>query len=304
MTIGEIFAAKSSWFDWTFSIEMSESVANAAISDNDILHTVVWERYGRLYHQWFDPKSNTWIKHFIADNSIYPSIDTYEDKVLISLYLYNRGYFVVLKEEDNYNYLQVLNDIDYPVSFKANFDNDGCPAVAYSKGENLIYTVYINDIIGWVETETDIDCDYVLRLDHSSTGTPGIAYTNNGKLYYASNIAGIWTSVFIDRLAWGMPDFKFDKNDKPVIAYVGYDVGLHNSVLKLAGTDIPPYNIIDIDESNAVNFTDFALFVSQWGQSSDPQQERLSADFDGNGEVDQYDLRNFSCNWLWEAEDH
>jgi hypothetical protein len=214
----------------------------------------------------------------------------------------NREFLIAVKENGSYTYLPDFED--EPVSFTAGLDADGTPTVAYSYNGKLVYAVYLGDVIGWVKTETNIDCEYVLKLEHNSNGAPAVIYLENGNdnLYYANNLTAGWTNCLIEQGYIFDCDLKFDKNDKPVIAYIAYDEGFGSEVLKIAGTDIPPYNITDIDDSNSVNFTDFALFASQWQQISEPQQETLKADFDGSGEVNCYDLYNLSWNWLWQGE--
>lgn len=296
------FVAKSNWFDWTdcpAPFRPSGNPLATALSNNDIMHVAEFTG-STLYHGWFDVKSNQWTRHSLGQqiySDFRPSIDTFGDKVLISFSGPQDHNRVVVKKNGHYTYLPVF--ASQPVQFRAAFDSAGRPVVAYSSHHELAYAVYI-DSLGWVKSETTIPCESVLRLDHTRTGVAGVLYMRDQALHYATNLAGIWTTVLLDAVASNTyPDFKFDRNDKPVFAYIGHDAGFGGPVVKLAGTDIAPYNITDLNGDGTVDLQDFALFAAQWGMAANPQTDRLDADFNADGAVNHQDLHNFLSNWLW-----
>ena len=300
-SFGSVFGAKSSWFDWTFAEMEWGTAVEAVLSDNDILHSAVING-NALYHRWFDVKSNRWLSQHLGfcDYSL-PGIDVRGEKVLISGSINGKN-TIIRKSENGYFQLPVF--AMEPLSFQAAFDAEGRTAVAYSKHGKLVYTIYA-DGIGWIESHSGLDCHSVAGLKHSRSRAVGVVYIHDGTLYCATNAQGAWTSVLVDDGLdghQGSVDFRFDKADKPVIAYVSHDGGFGGPVVKLAGVDMPPYNITDIDGNGVVNLTDFAAFAAQWAKTATPEQAPLEADFDGNGEVDIDDLRIFVHNWLWNAQ--
>lgn len=311
MTIGPKdvfeFAAKSDWFDWTYQVGTIEGTAvRTALSDNDLLHVAAIDG-GHVYHLWFDVKSNRWLRHPVGLWSGYaappPSIDTHAGKVLLSCrdFHTNSANRIVVKENDNYT---ALPDFEtQPLYFQAAFDANSRSTVVYIASGKLVYAVYI-DGIGWVKSPTSLACDAVLGFDHSSDGMPAAVFVNDGTLYYADNAEGIWTAVLVDAdyIDNSYYEFRFDRDDRPVVAYGAYDTGLGRSVLRLAGTHIRPHNIADLNGDGVVNYHDFARFAAQWKRFANPELDTLEADFNRDGLVNIDDLRFFAANWLWQAE--
>jgi hypothetical protein len=266
---------------------------------NDIPH-IAYIYQERIYHAFYDVHSQQWIEEELSGFGYHAfttiSIDAASDgRILISCSeesnirtaVYSNGYW---------NYLPLL------FGYRADgaFTSDGLPAVAFESSE-LTYAVYINEIIGWVETpvSTFVPWGYC-SLAQSSTGVPGIAYIDNDKLMYATNIAGGWTTVQIDERGW-YPNLIFDHNNKPLIAYSSYDYCLGTLVIKLAGISLEPFNIADLNKDGIVNLYDFAILANYW-MTILPQPDLAIGDFDQNAKVDVLDLKWLGCNWLWQGE--
>jgi len=246
MTFNEIrgfcYASKGSWFDWAFSYpQIQIGVLDLALTDNDIPHTVSIRSPGYVEHAFFDVHSQQWAKETLSGfgqlMSGYAKIDIDSSgKILVCCFDNSKGKTLCAVSSNGFwNYLPVINSAIYP---DCSFTADGLPSVAYIKSNQICYAVYVNDIIGWVETQIAYcSSNSWVSLGHSSTGIPGISYFSNNKLMYATNIAGGWTTTEIDVVGTSSySDLIFDKNDKPLIVYNGIDARLGNlPMIKLAG---------------------------------------------------------------------
>jgi hypothetical protein len=307
-----MYCSKGSWFDWTFSeVALSDSLGiDMALSENDIPHIAyirIVNGIFKVFHSWFDVQSSSW-KHESLDGfgqiviNHPPDIAAAPDgKLIISCTDYGMEgsqMRVAVFSDGYWNYLPPIQNFSPP---NACFTPDGKPATAYIKNEFLYYAVYINDIIGWYETAIcqahPADPPKEICLAHSSTGIPGIAYViNNHELMYATNVAGLWTTVRIDQSGL-LPDLLFDHNDKPLIVYISSDACIGRVILKLAGIGLEGFNIADLNNDKIVNFSDFAILAEHW-MTALPGPDKTVGDFDQNAKVDASDLRWLSCYWL------
>jgi len=57
-------------------------------------------------------------------------------------------------------------------------------------------------------------------------------------------------------------------------------------------------NIADLNENRGVNLADYVIFAQQWLKTDG----NLVGDFDDSGQVDWFDLKIFTNNWLWNAD--
>jgi hypothetical protein len=293
------YGSKSSWFDWVFSqVQASVAVADMALTTNDIPH-IVYDYQKYIYHAFYDVHSQQWVKEQLSGFGNHSpstvSIDIASDgKIMISC-SENGNIRTAVYSDGFWNYLPLLSGGYYRAD--AAFTSDGLPAVAFEAPSQIVYAVYINDIIGWVETPVTT---YVSRafcsLAESSTGIPAIAYIDGDKLMYATNVAGGWTTVQIDEKS-GYPDLIFDRNNKPLISYVGFDDCLGVPVIKLAGIGLEGFNIADLNNDKIVNFSDFAILAEHW-MTTLPGPDITIGDFDQNAKIDASDLKWLSCYWL------
>jgi hypothetical protein len=102
--------------------------------------------------------------------------------------------------------------------------------------------------------------------------------------------------VQIDEIG-GYPDLIFDCNDKPLIAYVGFDDCLGVQVIKLAGIGLEGFNIADLNNDKIVNFSDFAILAEHW-MATLSVPDKTIGDFDQNAVIDSSDLKWLGCYWL------
>lgn len=304
---GELwYGTKSSWFDWVFS-QVTGGAPYAkpdmALTSNDIPHIAyVSGSPGYVTHSFFDVHSQQWSTETLTGFGNYSlgcidiDIDT-SGRILIGCN--DRGGVTrcAVYSDGFWNYLPVIEQTFYADS---GFTADGLPAVAYTKQDTLCYAVYINEIIGWVATQIAPVQDgghKMLSLAHNSYGAAGVAYRYNNALMYATNIAGMWTTTEVDQYGQYL-DLIFDHNDKPLIAYTGLDDCLGVPVIKLAGIDLEPLNIADLDNDKIVNFSDFRILADYW-MAILPEPDLTIGDFDQDAKIDALDLRWLSCNWLW-----
>jgi len=303
---GVWYGSKSDWFDWVFSQveDSSVMVADMVLTDNDIPH-IVYDYQKWIYHSFYDVHSQQWVKEQLSgfDNHTFRTaaidIDS-EGRIMISC-----------SEEGNvrtaiyldgfWNYLPLLQGYGADGSFTA----DNLSAVAFERSDQLIYAVYINDIIGWVENvvgPASLPITIPVSLAHSLTGVPGIAYIDNddSKLMYATNVSGGWTTTQINEVC-KYPELIFDHNDKPLIVYTNYDSCVDKPVIKLAGIGLEGFNIADLNNDKIVNFRDFAILADYW-LTVLPEPDLTIGDFDQNAKIDALDIKWLSCNWLWRGE--
>jgi len=297
------YAAKGDWFDWAYwQLEGLEAgYQDISLTDNDIPHLAYVNPSSRyVEHAFFDVHSQQWQKEPLLGmgqmQTAYACIDTTGiDTILISCFNYSMAKTsCAIYANGFWNFLPVIDNGYYSdCSFTAN----GLPAVAYVKSRMLCYAVYINDVIGWVETPIEpATPQFKVSLAHNSTGIPGIAYTYIDKLMYATNIAGGWTTTEIDTAGY-YPDLIFDRTDKPLIVYNSNDECLSLNVVKLAGIGLEPFNIADLNNDKAINFKDFAVMAENW-MTILPQPDSSAGDFNRDATVDALDLKWLGCNWL------
>ncbi len=304
------YGTKGSWFDWIFSLvagNAPQACADMALTSNDIPHLAyVGSLGGYVQHSFFDVHSQQWSTESLVGfgNSSIGCLDIDIDgsgRILIGCKDGGGITRCAVYSDGFWNYLPTIEQTSFSDS---GFTADGLPAVAYTRQEILYYAVYI-DIIGWVETQVvpvqATGGHRRISLAHSLTGVPGIAYVENDKLIYATNIAGGWTTTHIDYDSQYL-DLIFDHNDKPLIAYAGWDNCLDVPVIKLAGIGLEPLNIADLNKDGIVNFYDFAILADYW-MTILPEPDLTIGDFDQNAEINALDLRWISCNWLWQDEE-
>ncbi|MDD5010559.1 MAG: dockerin type I domain-containing protein [Phycisphaerae bacterium] len=314
---GIYYASKGSWFDWVFSKVDSMQYAaypDMALTANDIPH-IAYGVQGYIYHAFYDVHSQQWIKEQLSgfgekSHIYYVNLETDSaGKVIISAST-DDEVLVTVYSDGFWNYLPPLET--YNMKSDCSFAADSKPAVAFQRNDELIYAVYINDIIGWVETVAapmpspgSYFPDSCISLEHSSTGIPGIAYVDMGSFeyhcpVYATNVSGGWTATQIDEKGCYV-DLIFDRNDKPLIAYTGYDECFGVPVLKLAGIGLEGFNITDLNNDKIVNFRDFAVMAEHW-MTVLPEPDLTAGDFNQDAVVNTLDLKRLGCNWLWQWE--
>jgi hypothetical protein len=322
------YGSKGSWFDWTPSkIEDSTSFLarpDMDLTSNDIPHIVYYGGDGSIFHAFFDVHSGQWIKEkltgfgsgvefsnlsieIVPDGKIMisASADTHEVKVAV----YSDGFWSYLPSlrGDPYIYIYIYIYIyGYLMMSSGSFTADSLPAVAFERSGQIIYAVYINDIIGWVETVVasvvppSSSSHYSIALAHSSTNVPAIVYVDYRSLMYATNVAGGWTTTLIGEVGavlGARPYLIFDRNDKPLMVYNGYDECADMPTLNIAGIGLEGFNIADLNNDKIVNFSDFAILAEHW-MTTLPGPDKTVGDFDQNAKIDALDLRWLSCYWL------
>ncbi|MBN1787024.1 MAG: hypothetical protein JW806_01365 [Sedimentisphaerales bacterium] len=303
------YGSKGSWFDWTFSQVESSTVTacDLALTSSDIPH-IAYGRAQSIYRVFYDVRSGQWIKEHLTG---FGTLTSYkvdiavsgDDKVMV-LCAEGPNLFTAVCQDGLWRYLPAIDVSALIRSLDCSFTADNLPAVAYINGNQLVYAVYVNDIIGWVETViTDTvgsHPSYSVSLAHSSTGTPGIAYIDDYKLMYATNVTALWTTTEIDERGV-YPDLIFDHEDRPLIAYRSEDTCLNSMpVIKLAGIGLEGFNITDINNDKSVNFEDFAVMAEYWMDIL-PQPDISVGDFNLDSNVDPVDLKWLTCNWLWQG---
>ena len=292
------YGSEANWFDWVFSQVEGPDVTSVdmTLTANDIPH-IAYNYQGRIYHAFFDIHSQQWVKEELCGfgNHTFTvvAIDVASDGRIMILCSEGLNIRTAVYSDGYWNYLPWLQG-DRP---DCSFTCDNLPAIAFTRSGQLVYAVYINDVIGWVETVVAPAGGTLVSLEHSSTGIPGIAYVDNSTLMYATNVAGGWTTVQVDERG-NHPDLIFDSNDKPLIVYNSYDDCLGLPVLKLAGIGLDSFSIADLNNDEVVNFADFAILAEYWMESSAPP-DFLPGDLKKDGIVDGYDLQWFCCYWLW-----
>jgi hypothetical protein len=295
------YGSKANWFDWVFSqVEGTDvTIVNMTLTANDIPH-IAYDYQKWIYHAFFDVHSQQWVKEELSGfgNHTFTvvAIDVASDGRIMILCSEGLNIRTAVYSDGYWNYLPLLQGDRSDCSFTC----DNLPAAAFERSGQLIYTVYINDVIGWVETvvaPANLPWNMPVSLAHSSTGVPGIAYIDDGALMYATNVAGGWTTVQIDEQG-NYPDLIFDHNDNPLIVYNSFDDCLGVPVLKLAGIGLESFSIADLNNDKVVNFADFAILAEYWMESSEPP-DFLPGDLKRDGIVDGYDLQWFCCHWLW-----
>ncbi len=86
----------------------------------------------------------------------------------------------------------------------------------------------------------------------------------------------------------------------PLITYIGYNTAIKKYELKLAGMDMEPYCMADLDKNGAVNFRDFAIFSAHPPtQSVLPDDPNSISDIDHSSIVDSNDTNILMHYWLW-----
>jgi hypothetical protein len=236
------YACKGDWFDWQTSQVGSglrdntfSSISDMGFTSNDVPHILCGSGASMYYHIFFDIHSQQWATESLS--LYYPLAMSKDGKILTcnsnttSFAVYFNG---------NVTYLPAVN----AAVLDGGFTPDGLPVVIGYKSGMLYYKVYINDVIGWVETQVAPAFSRTkASLAFSSTDIPGIAYTSDyGVLFYATNIAGGWTTTAIDSAGYN-PYLIFDKNNKPLIAYNSTDTfGWNLSIVKLAGIGLASMN--------------------------------------------------------------
>jgi hypothetical protein len=316
------YGSKGSWFDWTFSrIEgppssySSISRPDMDLTANDIPHIVYYRSGGIqgswVFHTFFDVHSQQWIKEqltgFGSGGGLSNlSIDIAPDGKIMASASNTQEVKVAVYSDGSWSYLPSLQAGTGRIS-SGSFTADSLPAVAFERSGQIIYAVYINDVIGWAETIVapviTPSSQYSIALAHSSTDVPGIVYVDNQSLMYASNVAGGWTTTMIDEQVAqdAKPNLIFDHNDKPLMVYDGYDECADMLTLNIAGIGLEPFNIADLNKDKVVNLHDFAILASYW-MTILPEPDLAIGDFDQNAKIDALDLRWLSCNWLWQGE--
>jgi hypothetical protein len=302
------YGSKSDWFDWVFSqVEISSvKIADMALTANDIPHIVYYDYQGWIYHAFYDIHSQQWVKEQLSGfgnhTFLSTSVDIDSDGRIVISCSEGGNIRTAIYSDGFWNYLPLLTGYG---AVDAAFTPDNLPSVVFGRPYQLIYAVYINDIIGWVETVVDSSAllpppGYPISLSYDSAGIPGIAYMNTGKLMYATNVAGGWTILQID-LNGSYPDLIFDHNDKPLIVYSSYDDCIGVSVTKLAGIGLEGFNVADLNNDKIVNFRDFAVMAEYWMAQSTPP-DFLAGDLNKDSFVNNGDLKWLGCNWLWQGE--
>ncbi|MFA5291620.1 MAG: dockerin type I domain-containing protein [Phycisphaerae bacterium] len=302
------YAVKGSWFGWSYwrLDGLEAGYQDISLTDNDIPHLAYVNPSTRyVEHAFFDIHSQQWQRETLSGmgqmQTAYACIDTDgSGRILISCFDYSKAEtFCAIYEDGFWKYLPAVEGFYSDCSFTS----DGLPAIAYSikRTLSLCYAVYVNDIIGWVETKiAPTTPQFKVSLRHSSTGIAGIAYIYQDKLMYAANVAGGWTTVQIDERG-AYPELIFDRNDKPLIAYSSYDYCIDKPVIKLAGIGLEGFNITDLNNDKIVNFRDFAILAEYW-LTALPEPDLTIGDFDRNAKIDALDLRWLGCNWLWQGD--
>ena len=313
------YGSKGSWFDWTFSrIEgsppsyFSLSRPDMDLTSNDIPHIVYYRSGGvqgsGIFHTFFDVHSQQWIKEkltgFGSGTLSNLSIDIDPDSKIMVSASNTQEVKVAVYSDGFWNYLPSLQAGSNKIS-SGSFTADSLPAVAFERSGQIIYAVYINDIIGWVETVVAPvvapSSQYSIALAHSSTNVPGIVYVDNRSLMYATNVAGGWTTTMIDEQVAGeaMPNLIFDHNDKPLMVYGGYDEYADMQTLNIAGIGLEGFNVADLNNDKIVNFSDFAVLAEYWmDETCCAPNWCKGTDFDHSGSVDMLDLATFARYWL------
>ncbi|MHB9071780.1 MAG: MSCRAMM family protein [Sedimentisphaerales bacterium] len=229
------YACKGDWFDWQSSqvniniIGGISSIFDMCFTSNDVPHILCGGSAN--YHVFFDIHSQQWT----SESMSFPIAMGKNGEILTGR---ENGFAVYLD-----GYVNYLPTVGSSIIYDGDFTPDGLPVVICYKSGTLCYEVYVNDIIGWVETQiAPISSREKASLAFSSTGIPGIVYNYNGALIYTTNIAGSWTTTEIDTSGY-YPDLIFDRNDKPLIAYNGTDTfGWNLPVVKLAGIGLTNMN--------------------------------------------------------------
>jgi hypothetical protein len=300
---GVWYGSKSDWFDWVFSQieDSSVMVTDMVLTDNDIPH-IVYDYQKWIYHSYYDVHSQQWVKERLSGFGNYAfktaAIDIDSEGRIMILCSEDGNIRIAIYSDGYWNYLPLLQGYGADGSFTA----DNLSAAAFVRSGQLIYAVYINDIIGWVENAVgpaSLPIPIPVSLAHSSTGVPGIAYIDNdySKLMYAANVSGGWTTTQIDERC-KYPELIFDHSDKPLIVYSSHDGCLSANVIKLAGIGLEPFNIADLNNDKIVNFKDFAVIAENW-MTILPQPDLSIGDFNQDAKVDALDLRWLGCNWLY-----
>lgn len=306
---GELwYGSKGSWFDWSFFQVAGPSVntCDMALTASDIPH-IAYIRQNEAYHVFYDVRSQQWItEHLYGFGSILKykiDIDISGDGKIMIVCSNDYEIAAAICEGGFWRYLSSIGVYFMNLSIDCSFTSDNLPAVAYLAGSELIYAVYVSDIIGWVKT---VVTGYIgtypsnsVSLSHSSAGVPGIGYVDGYKLMYATNVTAVWTTVIVDEHGI-YPDLLFDGNDKPLFVYSSYDYCVDKLVTKLAGIGLEGFNITDLNNDKFVNFEDFAVMAESWMHML-LQPDISVGDFTLDGAVDFGDLKWLCCSWLWQG---
>jgi len=297
-TTGLKFAYKTAWLDWqTTTVDQTAIGALAmCFSPTGVPH-LAYTTQGQVMYATYNIKTNSWEKVPAAGqmgmvNSI--AISTFGD-IAIAFTKQDSGMRVVHKTPDSSGW-----------KLSPYFPNSKSGSVAFTSTGHPVLT-YIND--GKLKYALSYADWYAVIVDDGNQGTitgstslaldindkPGISYIRGNDLMFASPQGG-WHSTAIDAGAGTDKSRLIFNGTQPIIAYYSNNTDIEGKSAKIAGTDIEPTCLADLDNSGAVDLNDFASFASQW-LSTD--QDSI-ANIDGESPVNTHDLLIFTHYWLWE----
>lgn len=177
----------------------------------------------------------------------------------------------------------IINDSNYPTKDKLMRD---------SREPNSVTTFY-SDVVGRGLSGA-VDANIIPEIWYPE-GEDNFDWKNLiGELYNSGDVNNPSNLISIH-------DFKYmDENSQTIPITVNN--GLSHQLL------VKPYNHADLNRDGRGNFLDFAIFANNFGRTgidkgSNPADVNDYADITGNGIVDNNDLREFSYEWLWDAND-
>jgi hypothetical protein len=298
-----VFASKANWYDWSYSPLPAGRVLAMTLSGSGKPHLLI-NNNGWLYYTGYNIQTGQWTQELLdtAVEDWSSDIGCAGDGRILAVYRKSStSYVIAVRENGGWTYLPGLEGRWVHGSFLP----DGTIAAAYLSLDNSVnYAVYPDAQIGWVITPTGTASGNIAVLNHNQNGVAGIAYFKvQGdifQLYYATNLGPGWTHTPVDSM---LPmEFRvrlaFNNTGKPLLAYLSQTE--YMPVLKLAGLDLAPYCISDINHDGRVDLADFAVVSQNWMRDI-PADPSCPADIDRNHWVNEQDLFALINFWLWPA---
>jgi hypothetical protein len=301
-----VFGSKADWYDWFYSQLPAGRVLAMTLSGSGQPHLLI-NNNGQLYYVGYNIQTGQWTQELL-DTSVSDwssDIDCADDGRVLVVYRKDpMSYVIAVRENGGWTFLPSPSGR----WLRGSFLPDGMIAATYLSQDNSVnYAVYPDAQIGWIITPTGATSGNVTALNHNQNGVAGIAYfkieSSVYQLYYATNIGGGWTHTPVDSM---LPlEFRvrlaFDNAGKPLLAYLSPTSYL--PVLKLAGIDLEPYCVSDINHDGRVDGCDFAILSQNWMYEI-PQGQSCRADINRDGLVNQEDLYELAALWLWSADEN
>ena len=298
---GVYVTMKSSWFDWTTvqvdTVDCRELAL--AVSGNDVPYMLYSEADLTLHWATYDRKTNTWISQTLwGYQGAKPSIAIDNDGVVYVCFYDTQAQCIqLLRRSATSGAWSILGSLDGRMPTMT-VNAAGWPMVAFMDGTQLACATFV---VGWSTTVVDDGTAGTIAMVRfgmaaNDAGTVAIAYRRDNALCLAVQSTPWTTCCMADDVAPVVIDLVFDADDDPLIAFFN-KVPDSSGGIKLAGLNLTPQCMADLDENGMVDLLDFEAFADGWDRWNDPP---AAEDFDESGTVDIEDLNILCSYWLWQ----